>query len=372
MGGPGTAYRSKPLISLDHGAALRLVSNRPFSADLAIITGKAGASFCGVRDYSLVLVESLRKAGLVVELVEFGKAPMLQPGLAAMKLLRRCRLIHVQYPTIAFGWSLLPHVLAAAYRCRAIVTLHEYLNAAALRKLSCLLFVPVGHIIFPSPEDRVEFCAAYPVTYGKTSTIPLGSNIPPSEPLATTDRTVCYFGLIAPGKGLESYIAFVEEATRHRGGHDFEVVGSVPLKQQRYAEYLRQRAQALPISWCLNLPPHKVARRLSKAFCAYLPFPDGASARRGSLLAALSAGLPVITTHGPHVPNDLRQVTLFADGPEQAALILGRLASDRSLRQHLAAAGRRYAARFSWDIIALEHVKVYERLLAEIAPASGR
>ena len=47
----------------------------------------------------------------------------------------------------------------------------------------------------------------------------------------------------------------------------------------------------------------EVSVYLSKARCAYLPFPDGASLRRGSLLACLEHGVKVLSNRGASSHN---------------------------------------------------------------------
>jgi glycosyltransferase involved in cell wall biosynthesis len=47
------------------------------------------------------------------------------------------------------------------------------------------------------------------------------------------------------------------------------------------------------------LPADGVAAHLAACDLLVQPFPDGASSRRGSLMAGIGLGLPVVTTHGP-------------------------------------------------------------------------
>jgi glycosyltransferase involved in cell wall biosynthesis len=108
-----------------------------------------------------------------------------------------------------------------------------------------------------------------------------------------------------------------------------------------------------------------VSAHLLAADCAALPFRDGASFRRGSLLAALAHGCPLITTApaDPATTADLAdgRVALMIPPGDSAALAaaLARLAASPELRAALAAAGPRAAAPFAWPAIARRHTQLY-------------
>jgi polysaccharide biosynthesis protein PslF len=121
---------------------------------------------------------------------------------------------------------------------------------------------------------------------------------------------------------------------------------------------------------------------------AALPYADGASLRRGSLLAALAHGLPTVTTRP--ATKDQRPKTKDRDLGRQdlspSSLVVGplkdgatvllvppsdegalaaaieRLAHDRALRDRLADGGRALAAQFAWDEIAARHEALYAGL----------
>ena len=57
-----------------------------------------------------------------------------------------------------------------------------------------------------------------------------------------------------------------------------------------------------------HIPRDQVARQLAETDCCLLPFEEGVSERRTSLLAAIIQGTPVVTTEGPYVPDDFRGI----------------------------------------------------------------
>jgi len=124
-----------------------------------------------------------------------------------------------------------------------------------------------------------------------------------------------------------------------------------------------------------------------------LPFLDGASARRGTLMAAIAHGVPIVTTRPParaaHGNGAARLVSglplaIAESGPasspgllrdEDSALLvppgddaalagaLARLADDEILRTRLAAGVAALAPRFAWEAIAEEMERVYADVL---------
>lgn len=73
-----------------------------------------------------------------------------------------------------------------------------------------------------------------------------------------------------------------------------------------------------------GLEAEAVAEQLAQASVALLPFPDGASFRRGSLLAAAACGVPIVTRHGHDTPETLTR--LLQPCTSQAALVARVLA----------------------------------------------
>ena len=120
------------------------------------------------------------------------------------------------------------------------------------------------------------------------------------------------------------------------------------------------------VRWTGYMPESAVSANLLAADIAVLPYRDGASFRRGSLLAVLSHGLPLVTTR-PALP--LRELTdgetvllVPRDDPPALAAAVARLAVDATLRQRLAAGARRIAAEFGWERIAAKHLALYREM----------
>ena len=127
------------------------------------------------------------------------------------------------------------------------------------------------------------------------------------------------------------------------------------------------------------LPPRDLSATLLACDALALPFRDGASARRGTLMAALVHGLPTVSTLPSGAPScpapaavwlgagpdgvavrDGEAILLVpSDDASALAAALARLADDASLRERLAAGARAVAARVAWPTLAAETAAIY-------------
>lgn len=100
----------------------------------------------------------------------------------------------------------------------------------------------------------------------------------------------------------------------------------------------------------------EVAGRLAAADLFLAPLIDGVSTRRGSVMAGLQHGLPILGTEGPltdAVLADAEAVRLAAVGrPDEFAAAAAGLAADPERRKRMAAAARRlYETEFDWPVV---------------------
>jgi glycosyltransferase involved in cell wall biosynthesis len=127
------------------------------------------------------------------------------------------------------------------------------------------------------------------------------------------------------------------------------------------ASALRERIDGLGTNVIRTgwLPPRRLSAYLLAGDVALLPFLDGASGRRGSLLACAAHGLPIVTSQpaAPEVQPYVEAVRL--EPSELAAAVLGVWRKPTKLR----AASQALASEVSWPRIAAQHVELYERLL---------
>ena len=339
--------------------------------NILMISGSYPPEVCGVGDYTAQLVESLRRMDVEVRTLEGVKWNL---GSLA-KILEatghhRYDIIHIQYPTVGYGSSLIPQLLSL--KVPAIVTLHEFSQARLPRRLATIPFLLFARrLLFTSAYELAGIQRMLPGIGRKSEVIPIGTNVRPSPiPKPRRFDEVIYFGLIAPRKGIEQVIEFSAAASQTDPGIRVRVIGRVPDAFRDYARQVMALAADLPIRWTLDKSESEVADILAEASLAYLPFPDGASDRRGSLKAALSSGVVCISTDGKAVPDELRKHLVFASDGKDALEKARSLLTDRSSLESLSAESRAYSESFDWEKIARKHLEVYARFAEQEKPHS--
>lgn len=318
---------------------------------------------CGGADYVYLLVTHLERLGVNVEVFHrFGWKDNAKVFQFFRQLNQRTYdLAHWQYPTANFGFSLIPHVNSLVRR--NIFTLHEVSYAHVLHRISYLPFSWTEDLIFTTPFEVEYFQKLFPWRQRYLHVIPIGSNIPPAPPAPVRRPEVLYFGLITPRKGVEKVVDLAQQL-KERGSaavRQVVIAGRVPDGYEGYYHELKQRSAGLPVTWEMDQPAGVIAGRMAQAAVAYIPFPDGASERRGSLKATLLNGLPTIATVGKATYDDLRQVLIpAADTPEAVLRQIDALLQDPVTWQRYADQSVAYASRFDWTEIARQHIRVYE------------
>ena len=336
---------------------------------IALVIGHCPPGVCGVGDYTTCLSDALAARGVQARVIVSQDWRVV----AALKMrdsLENFDLVHIQYPTLGFGYRLGPHALSLLQSC--VVTIHEASQRRILRKLSLLPFmVRPRHVIFTSDFERRFVTGWVPWVARISSIVPIPSNIKafPQEKLRTMNEIV-YFGLILPRKGLEQVVELSRLIKSEGLDLKVRIIGKPRPEHMRYSEELRELTVGLPVIWDLDLSEDQVAERLASSVVAYLPFPDGASERRSSLKAALVNGVAVITTQGAHTPESMKNVVRFSESPREALVIARFLLQNLQDRTGLAANAAQYLRQCTWERVADHHLAVYRSLLcSERSPA---
>lgn len=307
--------------------------------------------------------------------------------------------VHIQYQAAAYGLGLPIHLLPACLRIRVprarrVVTFHDlklpYLfpKAGRARKGAVArLMRDSDAVIVTNREDEAE----YP-TFGihrSPHLIPIGSNIAPRLPqgfersewrsrwgIAPDDTVLAYFGFLNATKGGNALISALGELARRGRSVRLLMIGgrhgaSDPTNQQyagQVEESIARESVADRVIWTGFLKPDEVSAAFAISDMAVLPYADGVSFRRGSLMAALAHGVPIVTTV-PRVdlPELLPEDNVVLVPPEQPlelADAVMRVADHAGLRARLGEGARRLSQNFTWDKIARDTLAVYEALLA--------
>jgi polysaccharide biosynthesis protein PslF len=328
-------------------------------------------------------------------------------------------MLHIQYQTGAYGMhpaiNFLPWRLRRTqHRPAIIVTPHDLLPPYLFPKAGLLrdwvtrrLLADADAVVVTNEADQSQIIGDWRLAIGdwrSTSAsqspvlIPIGSNIAVAPPEdydraawrarlgSGADTTLlAFFGLISRTKGLDTLLDALAQLPAHF--HLLVIGGAATAPEDRaYADAIRRQIVRLGLEQRVTITGQsaeaEVSAHLLAADIAALPFADGASFRRGSLLATLAHGLAVVTTQpttddrsssaSPHRPSSIvhrpltdgENVLLVPPGDALALVAaIKRLANNSGLRERLAVGGRTLAAQFGWDAIAAQHEQLYERLL---------
>jgi len=327
-----------------------------------MVTGSYPPDPCGVGDYTYNLVKRLRENFVDVEVLKTTRL--------SLKDLKKIRnehydLIHVQYPSKGYGYKLFPQIYSLM--SNSVVTLHEFAEAHILRKISILPFSFCKSLIFTSENELENTKKFYPWIKNKSKVIPIGSNIAESNesiPFEGRNNTIIYFGLIRPEKGLEEFFKLRELLINaNLLNYKFQILGRIDESKKEYGDKILTLAKEKGIDVRLNLSSQEVAKNLQMAKFGYLHFPDGATERRGSLLALIKNGVCTFTTKSKKTPSFFSKSMVFISETADVLNALNDKDIDfRKLQENC----YKNSFNFSWKKVIQEHYEHYEIVEASI------
>jgi glycosyltransferase involved in cell wall biosynthesis len=185
---------------------------------------------------------------------------------------------------------------------------------------------------------------------------------------------VAYFGFINASKGVANLLRALKLA--RADGADIRLVmiggrtGASDASNQHTVDATDMLIEELgfkvgnEIQITSFIGNELVSAHLRACDALALPYVDGVSYRRGSLLAGLAHGCPIMTTT-PTIPlpelRDGRNVILVPpEDPESLAAAILRLRADPALRNTLSAGAKELSQRFTWPAIAAETANFFE------------
>ncbi|HZV00684.1 MAG TPA: glycosyltransferase family 4 protein [Planctomycetota bacterium] len=355
------------------------------TASWAIVTGEYPPRPGGVADYTRLVATALAGTGdevhvffpasrepalmdehVVAHPIEsgFGTRGLRQLS-AALARLPRSRHLLVQWVPHAFGWKAMnvPFALWAARQRDLWVMFHEVsfprgtgLKGDVLSAATSFMAARLArsaHRIFVAIPAWTEILRPFGVATDPLW-LPVPSNVPTELPAAEVEATrrrlpegplVGHFGtygsniaaLLAPA--LRLLLREFSVVLLGRGAERFLAESDLP----------RDRIVA---TGALDAPV--LAQHIAACDVMVQPYPDGASSRRGSLMAALALARPVVTTEGRLSESIWREsgaVRLSSLAAEDLAACTRELVHDEGARREL---GARSRALYS-DRFALEH-----------------
>jgi glycosyltransferase involved in cell wall biosynthesis len=387
-----------------------------------MVSGEFPPLHGGLGDYTRLLCQHLARAGIEVGVVTskaagetahgkgFPVAPAIDrwdffswPRLGARIRTMNANIIHVQYQTAAYGLhpaiNLLPLALRLAKNpAKVVFTFHDLeppyrpwlrgpVRSLAMRagQRRCDGFVATN------AADFQQLLASRPgPAWARYHLIPIGANIPNQPPrhysreaqrkkLGAGLRTLLlsHFGLLNQSKGLQDVLTAMKLLLEQDPERDIRLIliggstGSSDATNVPFANHIRAQIQQLGLGTRVLetgfLQPEEVSAHLLACDICVLPYRDGASFRRGSLMAALEHGLCTITTRPaePELMDGQHARLVEAANPVNLARAIDELADDEVTRHRLGIAAAALGKRFGWPAIAEKHQSLYLELLEE-------
>lgn len=379
---------------------------------IALLSGSAGDSRCGVGDYSFELAQHLALDAEVHLYYARGHGPAEQPFnkltslhlhelpgfslLTMNSLVRDLRkkgydIVHLQYPSRGFGKALgpvyLPKKLAGmGSRSRLVLSLHEWTTSHPLRRMA------VGEML-PHIDALVVMCEAeLNALSGKLGERPVvmlpvgnllgsrdeleeiwlkaeGKPVPglpkPTELISREPMSLFHYGLPAKGKQLKLLLEALS-LTRKAGVDARLYLGGEFRPGGRRTEELLNWITELNLINAVVRLGHIPQQLLAKTACQYalgvFPFAEGFSTKRSSLVALSQLALPLVVGAGSSEEHPY-----YAPQKNTAAslsVLLVELLTGRLEQEWVAQIKRQrgYSQRFSFAAIASAHIDLYQRL----------
>lgn len=299
--------------------------------------------------------------------------------------------VHVQYQTAAYAMHPAINFAPSRWKRKGICTAWTYHDL-----LPMYLFPKAGRLLRTWVTEHPAHAAACVITTNEADrlklakhhidavTIPIGSNIVSlhlseekrqarrlQRGYTKSDLVVGFFGFLNQSKGGDDLIETLRLLRKARSNVHLLMIGDkIGASDQTTQDYLRKVEKTIRkhhlqdrVQWTGAEPDSEVAADLNACDVVLLPFTDGASLRRGTLMAALANGCAIVTTT-PQTPlpelqheRDLLYVKA-GDAPAMAAAVL-RLAGDDRLRTTVQTNARRASRQFGWEEIARRHLELY-------------
>jgi glycosyltransferase involved in cell wall biosynthesis len=303
--------------------------------------------------------------------------------------------VNLQYQAAAYDMHS-PAINWLPWRLRGVtttaVTFHDlrvpYLFPKAGRLRETTVTFMARHAKGAIVTNQADYNALTARVYTPTRQIPIGSNIATYVPdqaeieaarvslgLKPADCLLGYFGFLNESKGADTLLHALAglAANTHLVFIGGQTGSSDPSNNQAFLAQLRQLIADLGLEervhWTGFLPDQRVSTFLHAADLMVMPYRDGVSLRRGTLMAVLAHGRPLLTTSpASPTPELAHGQNVWLVPPEEAESVrqaAHALLADPALRGRLGENAARLSSSFSWDKIAGETAVFFTDLLKQ-------
>lgn len=351
---------------------------------IALVSGSAGDTRCGVGDYAFELAQHLALDAEVTLYHAAGHGPAQPPyerlttlelrevsGFSAITIGFLARsiakegydIVHLQYPSKGYGSSVgpgfLPQRLAGMHsRSRVVVTLHEWCTSHPLRKMVMDQMLPSADLLIVTNEQELEGLVKR--SGGKrTEVIPVGNVLasrreldnvwrkhegkelrkpePPSGPGGRKPFALFHYGLPAKGKGLGRLLEAVKLVRDSGLDARLDLAGEfkpgTPLTDELLEQITRYELVEA-VTKLGHLDREEVAAAAEKCCLGVFPFEEGYSSKRSSIAGLTQLDLPLVVGAGSREEHPFwapEENTAASLAVLLVELFSGRLESELSL-----------------------------------------
>jgi glycosyltransferase involved in cell wall biosynthesis len=336
-------------------------------------------SSSGAQDDSLPLANSVKRWSL-------------SSLLAARKWARENRLdvVSLQFQTAAYAMSPWVHFLPEAlWPTPVVTTFHDlrfpYLfpKAGRLRDWIVMWLARASAGVIVTNHEDQQRLSPRP----NCSLIPIGSNI--LSKLASNynraewrtragagegDFLIAYFGLFNHSKGIENLLNALAKLRRDGIPARLVMMGGAGSSDPTNADFVHHMTTLIHelglqayVHQTGFIDEESVGAYLTASDVVALPFLDGASYRRGSLMAAIHYQRPIVTTQPqcaiPRFKDGENMLLVPVDDVSALAAALRRLYGAPELRAKLSAGAQLLAGDFEWPEIARETISFFQQVV---------
>jgi glycosyltransferase involved in cell wall biosynthesis len=312
----------------------------------------------------------------------------------------RFDVLNIQYEPAAYAMQVGVNFLPSGWVRRKIkmpivTTFHDLLVPYLFPKAGSLRWKVVEYlarqsdaIIVTNDEDRARLSnLQHPIS--NCHVIPIGSNIDPALAgkfdraserarwgIQPDEQVLGYFGFLNLSKGGADLMQTLKMLSDRGlpvkllliGGR----TGSSDPTNAEYAAQVERLIDSLGVKDRViatgYLEPTEVSRVLLICDVIILPYVDGASLRRGSLLAAIAHRRAIVTTEPSYPIDGLRHeesiVFVPPNEPQALAEAARRLLIDTAWRTRLEVNVSEAAKLYTWDRIAAQTARVFQQVLS--------
>ena len=307
------------------------------------------------------------------------------------------QLINIQYQAAAYDMNI-PAINFLPWRLRelskTVVTFHDlrvpYLFPKAgwlRRKVLHRLAYSADGVIATNAED-FALLLKLGVEPARMTKLPIGSNIAAHEPDRDAINKVRsenlerengvllgYFGFLNESKGAD---LLVETLSKLPAQFELVFIGgqtgsSDTSKNRRFLKGLKDEIEELDIDrrvhWSGFLEEEEVSTYLHACDIVVMPYRDGVSLRRGTLMAALAHGRPIITTEPSRPAEPLAHgenvwMTPADDSANLQSAVV-HLSDHPDIRSRLGRGAKMVSQQFTWPEIASDTESFYRTIIEQ-------